>query len=60
MPRIVPDKMIECLLKIHNHLSAIWLECKNNDLCDAIQAEMDYIRRLIEAIETITDSSSHL
>jgi hypothetical protein len=50
--KINQDKMVECLLKIHNALSVIWLECKNYELSDAIQIQMDYIQLLIKTIES--------
>jgi len=44
--------MIECLRKIHNALSVIWLECRNNELSDGLQEQMDYILRIIQTIES--------
>jgi hypothetical protein len=50
--RINQDKMIECLLKIHNALSIIWLECRNDTLSDALMSQMNYIQLLINTIES--------
>ena len=51
MPRINPDKLVECLLKSHAQFQIIWLECKNNDLCDQIRKQMDYIELIVRTIE---------
>jgi hypothetical protein len=48
---INPDKLVECLLKIHNQLQVVWLECKNNELCDQIKKQMDYIESMVRTIE---------
>ena len=51
MPRVNPDKLVECLLKIHTQLQIVWLECKNNELCDQIRKQMDYIELMVRTIE---------
>jgi hypothetical protein len=51
MPRIRHEKMIECLLSIHTKLQAIWLECRNDSLCEELKEQMDYIESIIKVIE---------
>jgi hypothetical protein len=51
MPRVNPDKLVECLLKIHTQLQIVWLECKNNELCDQIRKQMDYIELMVRTVE---------
>jgi len=51
MPRIHPPKMIECLMNLHTAISAVWLECKNNELCEMLRQQLDYIERIVKTIE---------
>jgi hypothetical protein len=55
MPRINPEKMVECLITIHLELQAILCssEGRAEGLCASIRKQMEYIERLITTIENI-------
>jgi hypothetical protein len=51
MPHINPDKLKECLMNLHTAISAVWLECKNNELCEMLRQQLDYIESIVKTIE---------
>ena len=57
MPRINPEKMIECLMNIHLELQAILCssEGRAEGLCASIRKQMEYIERMIKTIEKISE-----
>jgi len=53
MPRLNLWRLLELLQKIDAELGEIWVECKNNDLCDRIAHQRDILTNMIEAISLI-------
>lgn len=44
---------MELLRKIDAELGEIWLECRNNELCDRIAHQRDILTNIIEAIAVL-------
>jgi len=53
MPRVNPEKLIELLSVIHTSITIVWEKCKNYELCDILQAELERIEEMVRLIETL-------
>ena len=56
MPTLNLPKLIDILQDHLDRLYVIWSECKNNDLCDEIEAQRLRIFRVIEGLEAVNTS----
>ena len=56
MPTLNLPRLIEILQEHLDRLYVIWAECKNNDLCDEIEAQRLRIFRVIEGLEAVNTS----
>lgn len=52
-PRVNMLRLLELLRRIDARLGEIWIDCKNNELCDRISHERDLLTNIIEAISLL-------
>jgi len=46
-------RLLELLRRIDAKLGEIWIDCKNNEICDKITRERDILTNIIEAISLL-------
>jgi hypothetical protein len=56
MPTLNLPKLIDILQDHLDRLYVIWAECKNNDLCEEIEAQRLRIFRVIEGLEAVNNT----
>ena len=56
MPTLNLPKLIDILQEHLDRLYVIWAECKNNDLCDEIEAQRLRISRVIQGLEDVNNT----
>jgi hypothetical protein len=56
MPTLNLPKLIDILQDHLDKLYVIWAECKNNDLCEEIEAQRLRIFRVIEGLEAVNNT----
>jgi len=52
-PRVNMLRLLELLRRIDAKLGEIWIDCKNNDVCERIAHERDLLTNIIEAISLL-------
>jgi len=56
MPKLNIPKLIDILQDHLDRLYLIWVECKNNDLCEEIERQRLRISRVIQGLETVNNT----
>ena len=56
MPTLNLPRLIDILQDHLDRLYVIWAECKNNDLCEEIEAQRLRIFRVIEGLEAVNNT----
>jgi hypothetical protein len=46
-------RLLELLRRIDAKLGEIWIDCKNNEICERIAHERDLLTNIIEAISLL-------
>ena len=52
-PRVNMLRLLELLRRIDAKLGEIWIDCKNNGVCERIAHERDLLTNIIEAISLL-------
>ena len=52
-PRVNMLRLLKLLRRIDSKLGEIWVDCKNNELCDRIAHQRDILTNIIEAISLL-------
>jgi hypothetical protein len=56
MPKLNIPRLIEILQDHLDRLYLIWVECRNNDLCDEIERQRLRISRVIQGLEAVNNT----
>lgn len=56
MPTLNIPKLIDILQDHLDRLYLIWVECRNNDLCDEIERQRLRISRVIQGLEAVNNT----